>query len=753
MNPSLLDLVITNEENTILNIHSTEPLGKSDHIVLIIEYCCQLVVPVATYTRYLYDKGDYELINKDLFNEDWMVLFQDLNVSAMWEIFHSKLLYLMNKYIPSINFSSTKVRSHPLWLNKEILRDIKLKHKAWNKYLFTRQKSDFDAYSKIRNHSTFMVRKSRLLFEAKLATNVKVNPKKFWSYVNQTIKVKPGVSTLEREDGTVIEKDADIAEALNDYFCSVFTRENLDSIPSLPPRISGISLTDIQMTSQEVLQQLLRLKPHKSAGPDQCHPCVLYNIRESLVAPLTLIYDKSLKDGILPDCWKEATVVAIHKKGSKRDVRNYRPVSLTSVICKMLEAIIKNHILHHLELHSLLSDHQYGFRPGRSCELQLLRIVNEWTLCLDERKPIDILYLDFQKAFDKVPHIRLISKLQAYGIDGNLLSWINSFLSNRRQRVCVRGSFSEWSQVISGVPQGSVLGPILFILYINDLSEQIQSSLWTFADDTKIYRPILTTEDQNILQKDLDISTQWNKTWQGFLNISKCKHLSLGGPSTNRTYTIKNDLEDVIIQQTREERDLGITFTNDFKFSKHINLSIRKANKMLGIVYRSFQNLTPTIFRMLYVSLVRPHLDYASVVWNPHLLKDIRALEAVQRRATRMVPQFGTMTYVERLTFLNLPSLYYRRRRMDMIITYKIIHGLVCVPCSEFFVFNLGITRSNGLKLSKEHVNTNVRLQCFKNRIINDWNSLPSDIVNAPDVLVFKTLLDNYWKNLRFLIL
>ena len=191
----------------------------------------------------------------------------------------------MDKYILSINFSSTKVRSHPLWLNKEVLGVIKLKHKAWNKYLFTRQKSDFYAYSKIRNHSTFMVRKARLLIEVNLATNVKANPKKFWSYVNQTIKVKPGVPTLEREDGTVIEKDADIAEALNDYFCSVFTRKNLDSIPSLPHRTSGISLIDIQITSQEVLQQLLRLKPHKSAGPDQCHPCVLYNIWESLVAP------------------------------------------------------------------------------------------------------------------------------------------------------------------------------------------------------------------------------------------------------------------------------------------------------------------------------------------------------------------------------------------------------------------------------------------------------------------------------------
>ena len=156
---------------------------------------------------------------------------------------------------------------------------------------------------------------------------------------------------------------------------------------------------------------------------------------------------------------------------------------------------------------------------------------------------------------------------------------------------------------------------------------------------------------------------------------------------------------------------------------------------------------------MLYVSLVRPHLDYASVAWNPHLLKDIRALEAVQQCATRMIPQFDTMTYIERLTFLNLPSHYYRHKRMDMIIAYKINYGLVCVPCSELFVFNLGITRSNGLKLSKEHVNTNVRLQCYKNRVINDWNSLPSHIVNASDVLTFKTLLDDHWKNLRFLIL
>ena len=160
-----------------------------------------------------------------------------------------------------------------------------------------------------------MVRKARQLFETNLASNIKTNPKKFWSYVNQTTKVKPGVSMLEREDGTVIENDVDIAKLLNDYFCSVFTRKHLDNIPSLSPRIFGISLSDVQITFEEVSQQLLRLQSHKSAGPDQCHPCVLYNIQESLVAPLTLIYNKSLKDGILPDCWRKATIVAIHKNG------------------------------------------------------------------------------------------------------------------------------------------------------------------------------------------------------------------------------------------------------------------------------------------------------------------------------------------------------------------------------------------------------------------------------------------------------
>ena len=167
--------------------------------------------------------------------------------------------------------------------------------------------------------------------------------------------------------------------------------------------------------------------------------------------------------------------------------------------------------------------------------------MNEWTQCLDDRKSIDVCTLIIRR------HLILagISKLQAYGIHGNLLTWIHNFLNNRRQRVYVRGSFSDWSQVISGVPQGSVLGPILFIIYINDLSDHIQSSSWTFADDTKIYRPILTSDDHHILQNNLNTFMEWNRTWQGFMNISKCKHLSIGDTSNVRSYTFTIYLENV----------------------------------------------------------------------------------------------------------------------------------------------------------------------------------------------------------------
>ena len=557
---------------------------------------------------------------------------------------------------------------------------------------------------------------------------------------------------LEKCDGSLTTDDAEAATILNDYFCSVYTRENMSDFPSFTLQHLDSHLSSITVTYDEVFYQLSKLQSNKSEGPDQCHPFILKSISEGIVIPLTCLFNKSLEEGVLPNSWKEATVIALHKKGSKHQASNYRPVSLTSVVGKMLEAIVKDHIMYHLTTNNLLSDYQHGFRQGRSCSSQLLRVADMWTRSLDNKQEVDIIFLDLQKAFDKVPYERLLIKLSAYGIVGPLLSWIRNFLYNRRQRVRVRATYSSWSSVLSGVPQGSVLGPLLFILYVNDLPDEVQSSLWLFADDSKMFRSITTVEDSVQLQNDINLLLAWCYKWQMSFNNTKCRFMTVGRISNARHYTMDTYSGDFSIPITEEETDLGVVFNKNLKFTNHVSHCVRKANRILGIINHTFRKLNPHIFRLLYVSLVRPHLEYASPVWNPHLLKDIRALESVQRRATRLVPEFRVKSYHERLVSLNLPSLQYRRKLMDMIMTYKIINGLVGIRFSDLFSYGYVTTRSNGYKLLKQSCSSNQRLHSFSLRVVNDWNSLPADVVSAPDVASFKKLLDKFWSNYHYIV-
>ena len=259
-------------------------------------------------------------------------------------------------------------------------------------------------------------------------------------------------------------------------------------------------------TVEDIITKLYKLKPDKSPGIDQIHPHVLKECREKIAVPLFIIFKKSMEEGYTPEDWRQARVTPIFKKGSKRQACNYRPVSLTSVPCKIMESLVRDAILKHLNENNLLSNKQHGFIKGRSCMTNLLSTLEDLTRSLDEGFDIDILYLDYSKAFDTVPHKRLISKLQAYGISGKILDWVRSFLSHRRQNVGVRNAHSEWADVRSGVPQGSVLGPILFVIYINDLPDIVSSTTKMFADDTKIYNQIdkNSNRGEETIQQDLN---------------------------------------------------------------------------------------------------------------------------------------------------------------------------------------------------------------------------------------------------------
>jgi len=307
--------------------------------------------------------------------------------------------------------------------------------------------------------------------------------------------VKENVTTLAKNNGELTKSDPETVDLLAVYFQEVFTKENTASIPAVEEKDLNWRDEDLDFSIETVSRKLQKLQADKSPGPDGIHPLLLKECSSIVALPLSLIFRKSFETGELPADWRAAHIVPIFKKGSKTDKANYRPVSLTSVSCKVMESIIKDKLLEFLDKNKVISEAQHGFRSGRSCLTNLLESFEQWTRALDEGFGLDVLYLDFRKAFDSVPHRRLIEKLKMYGFSGKLLSWIKSFLTVRTMLVGIRGAFSQLIEVLSGVPQGSVLDPLLSLLFVNELPEWIRGSMKMFADDTKLWCKIKIQSD------------------------------------------------------------------------------------------------------------------------------------------------------------------------------------------------------------------------------------------------------------------
>ena len=493
---------------------------------------------------------------------------------------------------------------------------------------------------------------------------------------------------------------------------------------------------------------LRSLNVNKSSGPDGLHPRVLKELATVLSYPLKLLFDKTITQGKLPSQWKIAEVRPIFKKGIKTSPGNYRPVSLTPIICKVFEGFIKDSIFKHLIHNNLLSDDQYGFCGGRSCTTQLLNTINDWFSYLDKNIPVDAVYLDFRKAFDTVPHERLLNKLHGYGVRGQLLDWIRDFLKDRSQYVTINDKSSSKIPVTSGVPQGSVLGPTLFIYFINDLPSLITIFIKIFADDTKAYLPILSNADRIILQKTIDDMVHWSKIWQLHFNGSKCKVLHLGKNNPCYKYTIEDDNVIKDLEVTVLEKDLGVHVDPLLSFENHISITVKKVRSLSGLIIRSFSFKTIDIMLPIYISKVRLILEYANVVWMPYKRKHIDLIESVQRHFTRYIIGMKEMRYEDRLKSLKLYSLEYRRFRGDMIEVFKMCHGHYDPITTKTLLTynNKSNTRTNDFKLLKNRVNSTQFLNFFTNRVINPWNKLPREAVNAGSINAFKKHIDYIYR-------
>jgi len=748
--PTLVDLVFTKEEGMIKEILHSAPIGKSHHQVLSFEYRTNTQnIGAKQEARFLYSRADYDGLRQKMREQNLCDRLQDKNVTEGWNLLCEAYNQALVKCVPKskgTNKNQLKIKKKPLWMNEKALIKIKKKKAAFKRYMETKEGKDYLMYAKVRNQASTECKRAIKEYERSLAKKAQCNPKAFYAYANSKLKTKQGVADLTDGEGNTATNNKDKADTLNRFFCSVFTKENTQNMPTCEQRRVRSELRNIDFTRESILKRLQSLNPTKSPGSDGMHSRVLKELADELAEPLTMLFTKSLEEGVLPSSWKEANVTPIFKKGKKSDPGNYRPVSLTSIVCKVMESEIRDKIIGHLCQNELLSDCQHGFIPKRSCVTNLLATMDNWTESLDEGKPVDAVYLDFAKAFDSVPQLRLIRKIEAYGITGKVQKWIRHFLIGRQQRVAVNGSVSEWSPVTSGVPQGSVLGPVLFVIFINDLPDVLRSWCEMYADDTKVSTTVETDAAHQILQTDIDRLVEWADTWQLRFNASKCKVIHFGRNNPKHRYTMRlhHSENRTTLETSALEKDLGVQVDSDLKFSCHIEMQVTKANKILGLIRRSYQFLDEECMRMLFTALVRPHLEFANVAWSPRYQKDKILIEGVLRRATKLVPRLTSLPYEMRLERLKVPSMQYRRDRGDMIEVYKYAHHLYDVSSPLTFEES-SRTRGHNQKLRKIRVNTGVRQNFFPLRVIDTWNKLPEDIVNAPTLNSFKNRIDQLW--------
>ena len=677
--PSQLDLLFTNDELMISDVRYEHPIGKSDHVVLVFSFHGGEINDSSqdnSAAKPLWYKTDFKSLDNFYNSVDWSLELEGLNVEDAWTKFKRIYDDGISRHVPYKDSSNGKKKDKQPWFRKKVKDAVRLKSILFKKHRRTGRYVDKLAYIKQRNITDELIKKAKRDYESDIMRSIKSHPKRFYSYVRDKQKVKVKVSNLDKGDGNFTKTDSESCQVLSDFFSSVFTKEDSGKLPEFSQRTDS-EVNNILVTEQKVKKKLLNLKTDKSQGPDGINPRVLKECGSSLSKPLAVIYQKSLDTGILPSDFKRANITPIFKKGSRSSPGNYRPVSITSVPCKILESIIRDEMLEHLERNKLLSDDQHGFTKNKSCLTNLLETLEDITSCLDNGEGVDIVFLDYRKAFDSVPHKRLVHKIARYGFGEVFTRWINNFLSERTQTVSIRGEFSEPKDVLSGVPQGSVLGPLLFILYVNEIPEILQGTAKLFADDTKVYDKACKKDS---LQKDLDTLYLWSSKWLLKFNETKCKMMHVGRNNPRNDYKIGS----VLLEKVSEERDLGVHLSDNLKPSLQCVEAAKKASSALGIIKRTFSTFEISSFALLYKTYVRCHMEYCVQAWNPYYRKDIDILEKIQRRATRMVPELRHLSYSDRLQRLKLTSLEDRRQRGDLIEAYKIISGKENVRCVIF---------------------------------------------------------------------
>jgi hypothetical protein len=639
-------------------------------------------VPSLNHLNFYSEQTKWEEINAELNAFDWGREFKGKSVPEMMNVFLEVCYDITKNFVPpKTKFSKTKRADIPrertnlmrrrARINKQLSRNIKPSKRE----RLTNESIDVE-YKLLNSH-----RKEKKDRESKACEAIKVNSKFFFSYAKSLSRVKTGVGPLIDAAKNIISCPQKMANVLAEQYNSVFStpKESMKDPETIfgEPNL-GACLKDIRFSPEHIESAIDEIGTNSAAGPDGFPAILLKMCKASLSSPLAMIWRESLDSGSIPELLKSANIVPIHKGGCKGTPKNYRPVALTSHLIKVFEKVLRAHIVAHMEGNNLFNPHQHGFRAGRSCLSQLVAHLDNIIYHLEQGENVDVVYLDFSKAFDKVDFVITLKKLNALGIKGKIGRWVQSFITGRTQSVLVNGSKSTSSNVKSGVPQGSVLGPILFLILLGDIDQDVvHAFVSSFADDSRVTKAVNDKKDTENMQSDLNSIYRWTEENNMALNDDKFECLRYGPNVDMKNTTSYKSNTGTQIKVKEHVKDLGIIMSSDYTFKEHISQTVSTAKSLAGWVLRTFSTREPIAMMTLWKTMILPKLDYCCTLWNPMQKSQIQAIELVQRQFLRRICSLSDLSYWEQLKQTRLYSVERRRERYFILYTWKVLEGLV----------------------------------------------------------------------------
>lgn len=648
--------------------------------------------------------------------------------------------------------------THVPWMNtklREAMRDRDYYHRRATK---TSRAGDWEKYRKLKSFVAREVKRNKSEYYRELIDTNKGKPDELWKCINEVTGRKNKTSpSCIMSDGVCYTEAQSIAQILNSYFCTVASKlaEHFASIVGgasiILPLNNSIPISEKfyfgNVTTEYVEHQLFSLRTNKATGLDRIGARLLKDASSAIAPCLAKIFNYSFSTAIFPNLWKIGRIVALHKQGNRTDMNNYRPITILPTISKLLERAVHQQLYHYLNEKKVLAKEQHGFRARRATDTALIHFSDKILASMDSGQVTGVAFLDLSKAFDTVNHELLLGKLSRLGLADNSVSWFRSYLSNRLVITVVEGKKSSEMNIPNGVPQGSILGPLLFVLYMNDLPQCLKScKVMLYADDTVLYYSSSMVSDvETKLNEDLENITVWFNNHFLTLNAEKSKFVLIGSSrKLNSCDAIKVTVQDHQVNQSATAKYLGITIHENLTWTEHVKVMSAKINQRIGILKRLRHILSKEELVTVYTSVILPLFDYADLVWgdksNKVLMDDLQILQNKAAKVILGLPRAHSAT--DALQKLNWVKLNFRRTQHRRIAIHKCLHGIMdteLILTQNCNRHSYSTRQSANLYLPK--VKTEWGKQRFTYQAASDWNDLENDTKNIANFNIFKRKL------------